>query len=755
LADSNLNIKVKADISELSKLRKEVITAKDDFLKAQKGVGQFAGDVKKASDNLIAKEKALRNAQQQLKQFGLQIKQTGRSILEMGENLTVVSAGLIAATTGMFNFGKEALTSAAKVQVLRDNVKLSEKDFQLLKKSVAGSLTEAEIRPLVAYGKQLKVLSNEDIARFLKASEQLADSGIGDTASNFHTLTTAILTNGRGLNRLNISQKQFTDDLEKTAKSLGVATEKTKDLNGETQVNLKGLSAEQQALITKKTFLDGGYIPTLQQVIDTEVDVADKLDIVSVKLQEGKTEAGRFVLEGMMPLIDAFIDVSPASVTAIGAITNVGGAITGLLPAIASVKFAMPGMWSALTVPAGIIGGLVAVGSQIGLMVHNAKNLMSNLSSLGQVLDAATNKPADDFMGTAFEIWKQQTAKNTGGLLDFRSGTDEDVAKFKEMFKAGSFDITKIGKDEFFGNLEQNIFNMEMQRILGSLGETGKTPGGGTKKTIQEITTSFEELQKKALEAEAVLKKLFTQGREVNGVVEMFTESTNAIKNQRAEIKKLNDEIDELFKIPFGTNPILSGFGVNEDGQIKLRSFNKTTGDTFLSDQQKRDRESFDDLLPKTFDSLNSSIRDFSNILGISGDTFFGKVFQAGETFSSIVRLIFQVGETASMFSRLLGLIPYIGGLFGGGAIGARADGGDITAGRPYLVGERGAELIVPRNNGYVYSNSELMQMVSNAQNRSMASAINNIYLYANADSGIIVKRGTPIMRRSERKTTL
>lgn len=50
------------------------------------------------------------------------------------------------------------------------------------------------------------------------------------------------------------------------------------------------------------------------------------------------------------------------------------------------------------------------------------------------------------------------------------------------------------------------------------------------------------------------------------------------------------------------------------------------------------------------------------------------------------------------------------GGLFGGlfsllGNIGARANGGPVSAGRPYLVGERGPELIVPRAAGMVIPN--------------------------------------------------
>lgn len=58
---------------------------------------------------------------------------------------------------------------------------------------------------------------------------------------------------------------------------------------------------------------------------------------------------------------------------------------------------------------------------------------------------------------------------------------------------------------------------------------------------------------------------------------------------------------------------------------------------------------------------------------------------------------------------KALGLQKGIQNLLGYDAetYGYRASGGNITAGKPYIVGEHGAELIVPRTNGYVYTASE------------------------------------------------
>jgi len=58
-----------------------------------------------------------------------------------------------------------------------------------------------------------------------------------------------------------------------------------------------------------------------------------------------------------------------------------------------------------------------------------------------------------------------------------------------------------------------------------------------------------------------------------------------------------------------------------------------------------------------------------------------------------IQRLVGGVGENGSSGTGLLGLL---GGLFG------KASGGTVQSNQPYLVGEKGPELIVPRNRGHV-----------------------------------------------------
>ena len=73
-----------------------------------------------------------------------------------------------------------------------------------------------------------------------------------------------------------------------------------------------------------------------------------------------------------------------------------------------------------------------------------------------------------------------------------------------------------------------------------------------------------------------------------------------------------------------------------------------------------------------------------SRLAGKAIDKLFDLFFLAGPTGGSSV--------AASLFSALFG--------------GARADGGPVSAGRAYLVGERGPEMFVPRGSGQIVPNA-------------------------------------------------
>ena len=79
-----------------------------------------------------------------------------------------------------------------------------------------------------------------------------------------------------------------------------------------------------------------------------------------------------------------------------------------------------------------------------------------------------------------------------------------------------------------------------------------------------------------------------------------------------------------------------------------------------------------------------------------------------------------------------------VGGLLGGLAKlfgGARAEGGDVRANTPYLVGERGPEILVPRGAGSIIPNSKIA-LGGGSRNVVTHNNVSNVTVNANGGGG-------------------
>lgn len=99
-------------------------------------------------------------------------------------------------------------------------------------------------------------------------------------------------------------------------------------------------------------------------------------------------------------------------------------------------------------------------------------------------------------------------------------------------------------------------------------------------------------------------------------------------------------------------------------------------------------------------------------------DTFMGIVSGSENASEALKRLAMQLANMV-LQGALFGSGPlgrlFGGGLFGGLFGGFRASGGPVGAGTPYVVGERGPELFVPRSSGRVIDAASTRAMLSRA----------------------------------------
>lgn len=114
-----------------------------------------------------------------------------------------------------------------------------------------------------------------------------------------------------------------------------------------------------------------------------------------------------------------------------------------------------------------------------------------------------------------------------------------------------------------------------------------------------------------------------------------------------------------------------------------------------------------------------TKLSDAARDLGLTFQSAFEDAIVGGEKFSKVLQSLGQ--DILRLLVRKTITEPIIGGLLGDGktgglltplletiGIGKRAAGGPVAGGMPYLVGERGPELIVPRSAGTVIPNNAL-----------------------------------------------
>jgi TP901 family phage tail tape measure protein len=73
---------------------------------------------------------------------------------------------------------------------------------------------------------------------------------------------------------------------------------------------------------------------------------------------------------------------------------------------------------------------------------------------------------------------------------------------------------------------------------------------------------------------------------------------------------------------------------------------------------------------------------------------------------------------------------------------GSRADGGPVDGGMPYLVGERGPEIIIPQASGHVYNNTEtvsLLKAINSKQSSSLSSKVDGETTVNNVTQPVVV----------------
>jgi len=278
--------------------------------------------------------------------------------------------------------------------------------------------------------------------------------------------------------------------------------------------------------------------------------------------------------------------------------------------------------------------------------------------------------------------------------------------------RAGVVDFT-LARDRLLqerADLQEQLrklqeFDVEQPKAGGGLpGITPTPPGGGGSRGPRDISEALanaqiaalrevNELKKAELEFEARLLQIRESDvPEQKRRVELQQALTRLLdvrqkiqtegfkENQRALIEqiKLEDKLGEE-----DAKRVLAALRVQDQLQGKLTETQKITQQIGAQLGQT---------LTSAFDNLINKTQKWSDFLRSA-------LMQLG-------KLLMTAGLNMAAGSDGVGILSFLG-------FGTRANGGPVAGGRPYLVGEQGPELFMPRAGGAVTSNRELRQAMN------------------------------------------
>lgn len=245
---------------------------------------------------------------------------------------------------------------------------------------------------------------------------------------------------------------------------------------------------------------------------------------------------------------------------------------------------------------------------------------------------------------------------------------DKDAERRAEQAAKAAADLRKKLSEEQLRDI-QNDINFELDLFEA--------------KNKQEIELEKDkEEERRQLIADTVEKQ-----KEFNAEVERVKDSVNPLRQYNVEIGKLA----EMFNM----------------GRISAEEF------SVASANAQKEMLGFTENGKDKFDELKNAIDGFAQDgADAMADFIFGTKSSFGDMVNSMLKDLARLALQRSIFDPLVnglsstfegsGFGSWLGGMFGGG----RAQGGDVKAGRSYLVGEYGPEVVTMGGNGTVTPNT-------------------------------------------------
>lgn len=587
------------------------------------------------------------------------------------------------------------------------------------------NLTEAASNADSRAGKAFRALgvSVVDAEGNLRATDVVLE----DLADRFQGMTDGAAKTSVAVDLLGRSGADLIPTLNGGAKSIQ-ELRKEADALGQTVDGKAARAAEQfnDNLSRLQKVVSGSFLQAVQQLTPTLANVSDEL----VRNAKEANLANR----GASSLVTGFRLLVSAGILLKGTFQTVGVAIGGLAAAVDQIDFKRVAL-QALG-PLGTLvdalqrakDGSTATGQAGDTLAQTFADIRAQMEADGRLIDAVWKDTADNIDAAA---GASTTGARTveGALL----GLGESAKKSADMQAQALTTLQNLAQQltqqaATFGMAEGAVIRYRIAH--GDLAETLRQAGAEGQAYAQTITAmtdklaELEAMQKRTELAEQVYQDALSRGRQI-------TESV------RTPLEAYQSEIMDL-------NALLSNGAITQD--TYNRAVEKA-GETF-DEASNKAKVNLEEISKNLLQNVQSSLADYLF------DPFADGTKSMGEKFSEMLRRMAAEAASAALLEHLFGVSGGApiegagGGLFGSllgglaGALGFRANGGPVTAGQPYIVGERGPELMIPSSSGDVVSNRDMSGMGGTTVNMTVVTPNADSFRRSERQVGHSVKRG-------------
>ena len=470
--------------------------------------------------------------------------------------------------------------------------------------------------------------------------------------------------------------------------------------------------------------IKGSFLVSMQELAPLLAVVSDEL-VQNAKDAQAARKGADTIVAGFKLLITAATVVKSAFV-------NLGTAIGGVAAAVASIDFK--------TIALNALGPLGSVASTLLSIKDGAQGAQQSSQILGQTFSDITANLKDDeeFLN---KVWGDlsdnfgdaaSSIKNSGQSIDdtliglgasAKKSADEQA---KALEKLQSMEMQLRTQVETYGMAEGAVIRYrlaqgDLAEALNMTGEAGQKAAAA----IIEMTDRLSEqeaLTKQTELAQRVYEETLSRGRAV-------------AESVRTPLDIYKDTIVEL-------NDLLAQGAITQE--TYNRAVNKAGDD--LADAKGIIK--FEEIVKNMAQNVQGALSDFLF------DPFSDDTKSMGDKFSEMLRRMAAEAASAAIMQHLFGIdsngksMGNGGGLIGaaftniGELAGFRANGGPVQAGQPYIVGERGPELMIPQSSGQVVSNRDLNDSGGTTVNMTVVTPDANSFRKSERQVSHSLKRG-------------